>query len=122
MVPTPPGLFAAHGWFPHCKKGDSLAEATAGKFEDKDVTALNVLAESAGGQPPTAAGCKSWRTKYGHSRVVTLCANNYTYGVTTCSNYAALSVFMDKDRVIVSKTHTEVQSQLDAAIDNALAQ
>jgi thiol-disulfide isomerase/thioredoxin len=112
-------IMFAHGWCPHCRLASQLAEGVYQQFAGENLAVVNVLVESATGDPPTPQDCHNWREAYAQDRVITLYDPNGASVVLWEQNYTALSVFLDEDRVIVNKLHTDVESQIVAAIEAA---
>ena len=83
---------------------------------------MNVLVENAASQPPTMIDCKAWRDTYALTNVIALYdPDGVTKGLFDAGS-SALSVFIDKDRVIRSKIiHTDDVTAIKAGIDGALA-
>ena len=115
-------LFVAHGWCPYCKSVSKNAEATLASYAGKNVAAVNILVESAASQPPTMTDCKAWRDIHGLTNVVALYdPDGVTKGLFDAGS-SALSVFIDRDRVIRGKIiHTDDVAMIKAGIDGALA-
>lgn len=113
-------IFLSHMWCPHCQATAAQAEAIAQKYAGKNLAIVNVVIQNASYSAPTASDCTSWRTTYGSPNVVTLYdPTGKTKGFFE-QNYTALSVFVDGQRVIKSKAHTDVRAQLVGGIDDAL--
>lgn len=114
-------LFVAHGWCPYCRNATKNAETILASYAGKNVAAVNVLVQSAASQPPTMADCKAWRDTYKLTNVVALYDPT---GVTLPlfdAGSSALGVYLDKDRIIRSKTiHTDDTTAIKAGIDGAL--
>lgn len=115
-------LFVAHGWCPYCKSVSKDAETTLSTYAGKNVAAVNVLVENAASQPPTMTDCKAWRDTYGLTNVIALYdPDGVTRGLFN-EGSSALSVFLDRDRVIRGKIiHTDDVTAIKAGIDGALA-
>ena len=113
-------LFFAHAWCPHCKKSSSLAESIHSKYADQGLVTIHVVVEDAVQGKPDAADCKTWRETFGHENVLTLYDPTGASYVLWEQNYTALNVFMDGDRVITNKTHTDSQSTIELSIQGAL--
>jgi len=77
--------------------------------------------ETSSGGPPNATACQQFRAKYGHEDVVTLFASSGQANVLWHNNYTALSVFMDKDRVITNKFNSDIKTQIVGEISKVLA-
>jgi hypothetical protein len=115
-------LFVAHGWCPYCKSVTKDAETTLASYAGRNLAAVNVLVENAASLPPTMTDCKAWRDTYALTNVVALYdPEGVTKGLFDAGS-SALSVFIDKDRVIRSKAiHTDDLATIKAGIDGALA-
>lgn len=114
-------IFAAHGWCPHCQLVSKNAEAIHDSFAGRNLAAVNILVETASYQSPTAADCKAWRTANKQQDVVTLYdPNSATRGLWD-NNTTALSVFVDHERRILEKSHTDSTAALKASIEKALS-
>jgi hypothetical protein len=115
-------LFVAHGWCPYCKSVTKDAETTLASYAGRNLAAVNVLVENAASQPPTMTDCKAWRDTYALTNVVALYdPDGVTKGLFDAGS-SALSVFIDKDRVIRSKIiHTDDLAAIKSGIDGALA-
>lgn len=79
-----------------------------------------VLVQTSTYGAPTATACKQFRDKYGHDDVVTLYAPTNQLNPLWDNNYTALSVFVDSDRVIQGKAHTDNKTSLTASISALL--
>jgi thiol-disulfide isomerase/thioredoxin len=115
-------IFAAHGWCPHCKQASSVAEQVHDSFAGKNVASVNILVETSAYQPPDEASCKAWREQYKMDDVLTLYDPTGATFKLWDNNYTALSVFVDKDRKIVSKSHSDTTTALQSGIEQALTQ
>jgi len=114
-------LFVAHGWCPYCRNATKSSEALLASYAGKNVAFVNVLVQNAQSQPPTMVDCKAWRDTYKLTNVIALYdPAGVTLGLFNAGS-SALGVYMDKDRVIRSKTiHTDDQTAIKAGIDGAL--
>jgi hypothetical protein len=115
-------LFVAHGWCPYCQSVSKNAESTLSSYAGRNVAAVNVLVENAASGPPTMTDCKAWRDTYALTHVIALYdPDGVTRGLFDAGS-SALSVFLDKERVIRSKIiHTDDVVAIKAGIDAALA-
>ena len=115
-------LFAPHGWCPHCKKTGGFAETLLAEFEGQNVAAVQVLvAAYAYGQPPTTGDCKKWQSDFGLQKVKVFYDPSGKLQSLWEQNYTALSVFVDADRVIQKKLHSDWITQIRVAISNLLS-
>lgn len=113
-------VFVAHGWCPHCKLVTKNAESILAGYAGRNVAAVNVLLENAQGKAPTVADCKAWRDGAKLANVIALYdATGATKGLFE-ENATSLNVFLDKDRVIHAKAHTDVTAEIRRGIDEAL--
>jgi hypothetical protein len=114
-------LFVAHGWCPYCRSATKQAEAVLASYAGKNVAAVNVLVENAQSQPPTITDCKAWRDTHQLTNVIALYDPAGVTKELFDAGSSALSVFIDKDRVIRSKIiHTDDVTAIKAGIDAAL--
>ncbi|MBK7399585.1 MAG: redoxin domain-containing protein [Myxococcales bacterium] len=114
-------VFAAHGWCPHCQAVSREAESIEASFAGANVASVNVLFQSTSGAPPTAADCKAWRTAFKMDQVVTLYDPTGAMQPLWDNSYTALSVFVDRKHVIVSKSHSDSAATITTAIQAAAA-
>jgi len=113
-------LFFAHAWCPHCKKSSAFMEEVHASYEGTNLAAVNILVETTSGGSPDAGACSAWRGAYGHKEVITLYdESGVSFGLWE-ENYTALNVFLDKDRVITEKHHSDYRAEVESAIDGAL--
>ena len=79
-----------------------------------------VLVQTSRRQAPSERDCRQWREQYGHADVLTLYDPVNAWQILPEEPYTALSVFVDKGRVITQKFHSDVQPQVEGAIQAAL--
>ena len=115
-------LSVSHGWCPYCRSSTQNSETILASYAGKNVAAVNVLVQNAQSQPPTMTDCKAWRDTYKLKNVIALYdPAGVTLGLFD-SPSSALGVYLDKDRVIRSKTvHTSDTGLIKGGIDGALA-
>lgn len=78
--------------------------------------------EDSGSNPPDEADCRTWRAGHEHQEVITLFDPTQRSFVLFEENYTSLNVFVDANRVITSKVHTDVTSAIRAGIRSALGE
>jgi thiol-disulfide isomerase/thioredoxin len=113
-------MFFAHGWCPHCKLASSLMEEIDEEYAQHNMAVVNIVVESASGGPPTADTCQAWRDTYGQEDVLTLYDPTGASFVLWEQNYTALSVFLDGNRVIDSKLHSDSEVTLKSTLNSLL--
>jgi len=115
-------LSVSHGWCPYCRSSTQNSESILASYAGKNVAAVNVLVQNAQSQPPTMTDCKAWRDTYKLTNVIALYdPAGVTLGLFDAPS-SALGVYLDKDRVIRSKTvHTSDTDLIKGGIDGALA-
>ncbi|MEZ4265549.1 MAG: redoxin domain-containing protein [Myxococcota bacterium] len=105
-------LFFAHGWCPHCQKTSGFMEGVVSDYAAAGLVGVNVLMETGSGGVPTAASCREWRDNFGLKGAVTLYDDQGAAQALWDTPYTALSVFVDRDRVIVKKAHSDDEAQI----------
>jgi hypothetical protein len=114
-------LFVAQGWCPYCRSATQSSESILASYAGKNVAAVNILVQNAQHQPPTMTDCKAWRDTYELTNVIALYDPTGVTMELFDAPSSALSVFIDKDRVIRSKIdHTDDVTAIKAGIDAAL--
>jgi len=118
-------LFLPHGWCPHCVKTsgfqeqvhDALGGVAAG------LASVNIIVEDNKRQKPTAEYCRAWRDAHGHEDVITLYDPTGAALSLWSQNYTALNVFVNRERVIQHKLHTDdrvaIEGQVQALLNQA---
>lgn len=79
-----------------------------------------VLVQNKFSQAPTAADCTAFRSQHGHQDVITLYDNANQMNALWHTNFTALSVFVDQERVIKHKFNTDNQGAIEAEITKVL--
>ena len=113
-------MFFAHAWCPHCQKAAAEAEGILDAFGDKNLAVINVVVEDNGGGPATAGLCTSWRETFEQERVLTLFDPIFKSSFLWEQNYTALNVFLDADRIIRDKIHTDRADAITQALSTVL--
>jgi hypothetical protein len=113
-------VFAAHGWCPHCQLVAKNAEAIHSSFGGRNLASVNILVQTASRGVPTAQDCKAWKEAYKMNNVVALYDDTGATEGLWDTNSTALSVFVSRDRTIVSKSHTDVTASLTKSIETSL--
>lgn len=113
-------LSFAHAWCPHCREGAALAESLHATYADRGLASVNVLVEWGPGEAPSGEHCEAWRDTHGQDRVLTLYDAERVSFRLWDENYTALNVFLDADRVIRAKLHTDLREHLEAGIEASL--
>ena len=115
-------ISTAHAWCPHCRVLAGFAQAVHDSRAASNLASLHILVESSSGEAPDEDDCEQWRDAYGHTDVITVYdPDGRSLGMFE-ENFTALNVFVDGKRVIDGKLHTDVQSDIEAAIDRAFGQ
>jgi hypothetical protein len=115
-------LSFAHTWCPHCKKAGSEMERIHRSYVDAgvDLASASVVVEEITGKEPDEDDCSGWREEQGQDLVVTLYDDDRDSFVLWDENLTNLNVVLNRDRVILTKIHTDVEEDIRAAIDLAL--
>ena len=113
-------ISTAHAWCPHCRVLASFAEEVHDSRAANNLASVHILIEWNSGEAADADHCDDWRDTYGHDDVITLYDPNGDSLALFEEPYTALNVFVDPHRVIDRKLHTDIQSDVELAIDLAL--
>jgi thiol-disulfide isomerase/thioredoxin len=113
-------LFFAHGWCPHCQKTAGFMEGVVTDYAGAGLVGVNILMETGSGGVPDAGSCREWRDTFGLERAVTLYDDTGASAALWDTPYTALSVFVDRDRVIVHKAHSDDEAQIRGMLELVL--
>jgi hypothetical protein len=111
-------IFAAHAWCPSCRSVSENQEAIVDSYAAQGLVGLNIVVEDGSSESTTDAYCELWRETHGHQNVYTLHDPTAELLSLWPGGSTSLSMFVDRDRVIVSKLqYVSNQSTIEAAID-----
>lgn len=116
-------LSIAHAWCPHCRQNAANMEATHADYRarERNLGAMNILIEGNElGSPATEELCASWRVQFGQDRVLTLFDPDDVTQPLFEQSFTALNVFIDRNRIIARKLHTDVEADIRNALDDTL--
>ena len=115
-------LVAAHAWCPHCQQLASFSESLHDRYAARGLASLHVLVEYDPDEAPDADDCSEWRARYEMDQVITLYDDTGASDPLFEQNFTALNVFVDRDRIIRNKIHSDIEGEIEAAIFETLPQ
>jgi hypothetical protein len=114
-------LYVAHMWCPHVKQVSSYANEVAGKFAPRGLVSYVVVTESADRNRPTKEDCRAMKEAYGFTDVVTLYDPRGLTMELFDNDTTSLGVYLDANRVIKFRTHTDVRESIERDLEALLA-
>jgi hypothetical protein len=115
-------LYVVHTWCPHCNKVGDYAEKLASSYTSKNVVSLQIVYQNAKHAPATAEDCKQWRDDKNLSNAITLYDPGGVTKQLNDSTFTSLSLYIDKQRIIRGKSHTDDDASIRQGIDALLSQ